>query len=343
MFSCFGPPFFSEFSFAPGVDREIDRRNEKDGNYDGDGKTTDDGASQRCVLLRTGFESDGHGNHAEERGERGHEDGAEADFAGFDGGVAEGHALSVEDAGEFYDEDGVGDDDTGHHDDAHQRHDVKRAARHEQCENNARETGRNGHEDDEGIEERCELCHENEVNEQDGDDESEAEFPEGLIHADDSAAKTEHGVAGRVRFRDELLHLCADALQGFGAGGDVDIDNATNLVMVHFSRCVDEMNAGDGTERSVAGAVGAHPLVGVGVSGLEGILERAVPDRTNAAHRDAFKVLHGHVLNPAIGILHGHHIVVAALWVDPVAGRDHPVGSQGGDDVVHHVFGREAD
>ena len=49
----------------------------------------------------------------------------------------------------------------------------------------------------------------------------------------------------------------------------------------------------------------------------------------DAAQGDALEVLHGHVLNPPIGVLHGHHVVVAADRVDPVAGSDHAVDEAG--------------
>ena len=43
------------------------------------------------------------------------------------------------------------------------------------------------------------------------------------------------------------------------------------------------------------------------------------------------------------GVLHGEHVVVAGVGIDPVAGRDDAVGGERGDDVVDDIFGREAD
>ena len=49
------------------------------------------------------------------------------------------------------------------------------------------------------------------------------------------------------------------------------------------------------------------------------------------------------LLRYAVRILDRHHVVVAALRIDPVAGRDHAVGGHGGNHVVHHVLCGETD
>ena len=51
------------------------------------GEAADDGAAERGVLLAAFAEAEGHGDHADDHGERGHDDGAEAGGAGFDGGA----------------------------------------------------------------------------------------------------------------------------------------------------------------------------------------------------------------------------------------------------------------
>ena len=45
--------------------------------------------------------------------------------------------------------------------------------------------------------------------------------------------------------------------------------------------------------------------------------------------------------SPCSKILHGEVIVVAALAIDPIIGRDHVVGIERGDDVVHYIFLRQ--
>ena len=62
-----------------------------------------------------------------------------------------------------------------------------------------------------------------------------------------------------------------------------------------------------------------------------------------AAQRNVLEVLHVHVADLMGGVLHGEHVVVAGVGIDPIAGRDDAVGGERGDDVVDHVFRREAD
>jgi len=76
---------------------------------------------------------------------------------------------------------------------------------------------------------------------------------------------------------------------------------------------------------------------------LASILHGTVTGRLNAAQRNAFEVLHGHIVENAVGVLDSHHVVVAALGIDPVAGGDHAVRCHGSNDVVHHVFSGEPD
>ena len=42
-------------------------------------------------------------------------------------------------------------------------------------------------------------------------------------------------------------------------------------------------------------------------------------------------------------ILHCQQIVIATFGIDPVAGGNHPVRGQGGDDVIDHFFLAESD
>src|ERR1035438_4329400 len=76
---------------------------------------------------------------------------------------------------------------------------------------------------------------------------------------------------------------------------------------------------------------------------LASILHGTVTGRLNAAQGNSLEVLHGHVVENAVGVLDSHHVVIAALGIDPVTGGDHAVRSHGGNHVVHHVLGREPD
>ena len=54
--------------------------------------------------------------------------------------------------------------------------------------------------------------------------------------------------------------------------------------------------------------------------------------------RDLFEILHAHALDLLIEVLHGKHVVIASLGIDPVTRLDHAVGGQSSDHIVHHRF-----
>ena len=83
----------------------------------------------------------------------------------------------MQDARELDDENAVRDHDAGHHDHAHQRHDVERAAGEQQDQHHPSQTGRNRHQNDEWIDERAELRHQDQVDHQHGDDASRRRTP----------------------------------------------------------------------------------------------------------------------------------------------------------------------
>ena len=71
--------------------------------------------------------------------------------------------------------------------------------------------------------------------------------------------------------------------------------------------------------------------------------QRRIALRARSMQGNVLEFLHVHVLDLLGGILHGQHVVVARLRIDPVAGRDHAVGRERGDDIVDYVLRRQAD
>ena len=69
-------------AFQAPVQHAENRWNKEQGRYGGEKQTADHGTAKRCILLATIAEAQSHRDHAEDHGERGHEDGAEADEAG---------------------------------------------------------------------------------------------------------------------------------------------------------------------------------------------------------------------------------------------------------------------
>ena len=150
------------------------------------------------------------------------------------------------------------------------------AAGEEQQENHADDAGRDGHEDDEGIDEGSELGHEDEVDKNNGKKQAEAEVVEGLVHADDCAVEHDAGVLVGFGVGDEVADVLAGAAQRLRFRGDIDVDDTADLVVVDFGGRVDELDVGHRAQRCVAGAMGAGPHFGLHVAGVEGDMDRAV-------------------------------------------------------------------
>src|SRR5260370_11461141 len=221
------------------VNDQIDRGNEKHGEHHGDSQAADHRACQRRVLFAARLDAQGHGNQAKAGGERGHQNRAQANFARFDDGLLERQAAAVKDAGEFHDQNAIGDHDARHHDHAHERHYVQGGAGHPKNNEYAGETRRDGGENDERIDERVELRHQNQINQDDSEKQAESEAKEGLVHADDSALHTDGGILRKRQALQKVINLVVDAAKALGARHDVDIHDPPDLVGVEFGGSVD--------------------------------------------------------------------------------------------------------
>src|ERR1700734_1688470 len=72
---------------APPVQETEHGGNEEERGNGGEDQSTDHGAPERRVLLAAFAEPHGHGNHADDHGERGHQHGTEAREPGFERGA----------------------------------------------------------------------------------------------------------------------------------------------------------------------------------------------------------------------------------------------------------------
>src|SRR5580700_3103742 len=116
----------------------------------------------------------------------------------------------------------------------------------------------------------------------------------------------------------ELLYLSAHTTQVFGGGHDVNVDNAPDLVMVHFRGRVDRFDVGDRFEWRVLG-------------------------RGRGTQRDVSEVRQRHILNLFVRILHRQGVVVTRLRIDPIARGDHAIRRQRSNHVVDYVLGSQAE
>ena len=113
--------------------------------------------------------------------------------------------------------------------------------------------------------------------------------------------------------------------------------------MIDFRRSIDQFDIRNRTQRCITSGVVAPPKLARLVASLVGLLHRAVTCGANAAQRNALEVLHRHVIDQAVRILNRHHVVVAALRIDPITRCDHAIGGHGGNHILHHILGGEAD
>ena len=97
-------------------------------------------------------------------------------------------------SGKFNDENTIRNHNAGHHDYAHQRHDVQCASGDQKDHDDSCQSRWNRHENDERIDKRGELGHQDQVNHQHRKNESDPKFPERPIHTDYRAAEIEHCV-----------------------------------------------------------------------------------------------------------------------------------------------------
>ena len=70
-------------------------------------------------------------------------------------------------------------------------------------------------------------------------------------------------------------------------------------------------------------------------------MQRAISRRALTSQGNILKVLHRHVVEGVVVVLHSDHVVVAGFRVDPVAGCNHAVRGERGDDVVHDFLLRQ--
>src|SRR5258706_4230408 len=213
-------------------------------------KPADNGAGEGGILFAAIAEAEGHGDHADDHGESGHEDGAEAGEAGFGGGgdwvsVVQGAFL-----GEGDDENAVGGAHAHAHDRAHESWDAERGVREEKKDDDAGEGGGEGGDDDEGIEPGLEIHDDKQVDKNDGDDEAAEEAGVRGVHgfelaanADEAAARERGSVGG-----DDAIDVAADGAEVAVLHVGVDIEDAANVVVIdgfHFAGAVDGSDVGE--------------------------------------------------------------------------------------------------
>src|ERR1700722_4509873 len=105
-------------TLEPGVNDGEKTRHEKQRRKSRKEQTADNGTTQGGILLAAFAKADGHGHHADDHGESGHDDGADADKTGFQRGITRVLAFSHLLASKRYHQNAVGGGHTHAHDSA---------------------------------------------------------------------------------------------------------------------------------------------------------------------------------------------------------------------------------
>ena len=193
------------------MNKEISSGNNEDGKEDGECEPAKDGSGERSVCLASLPQFEGHRKETEDGGERSHQDGAEADFAGSGDSLADPDAGESELAGEFDDQDAVRDSDADKHDDAHERHDIERGVGEPERQQDAREAWGNGEEDDKGIQEAGELGDQDEIEQNGSEHEAETKARKALAHGLNGTAEVNAEIAREFFISNDLFDCGSDA------------------------------------------------------------------------------------------------------------------------------------
>src|SRR5882672_6611832 len=149
------------------VNAREDRRHEEKGRYGCKQETADDGASERRILLATLAEPERHRQHADDHGERGHQHGAKAREARLERRLGGAQAVIHPLAREADEQEAVRGRNPHAHDGAGECRHAQCRARDEQRPHDAGDGAGQGRDDDEGIQPRLEIDHDEEVHEKD--------------------------------------------------------------------------------------------------------------------------------------------------------------------------------
>ena len=78
-------------------------------------------------------------------------------------------------------------------------------------------------------------------------------------------------------FAKQLVDLSAHLLQRLGLGGDIDVDHAPNLVVIHFRWRIDQLDVRNRAQRRVTSGVVAAPQFARLAGRLVSLLHGAEP------------------------------------------------------------------
>jgi hypothetical protein len=151
-------------------------------------------------------------------------------------------ALRPQGTGKLHDQDAVGDCDSGHHDNAHERHDIQRRSGDQQEQDHAGESRRNGKQDDERIGERSKLGHQNQVDQNDGENQADAEALERVMHVRHRATNSDGNVSRPLHLGQHTIDISAHLPEVLLLRHHVYIEASTQLIVIDLGWGIDRLD-----------------------------------------------------------------------------------------------------
>src|SRR5580704_8199332 len=300
--------------FDVAVDQQVRAWHQKHRHDTRNRETSQDGSCQGRILFTACLKGESHGDQAKHSSERGHQDGTQTYFASGDNGFLKLESLFPKLAGELNDQNAVRNNDAGHHQHPHEAHDVQRGMRGQKEEDHTGDSRRDGEQDDEGVNKRGELRHQDQENKHDGEDEADSERLERVVHVIDRAANRQNRSMRGMGAVDDPSDLLADAVEVFRFGHHVDVEHAAKLVVIYLGWRIDGFDGSDRFEWSCILAV-------------------------RGSKRDLLEILQG--LNLRLRVLDGQQVIVSRLRIDPVARIDNAIRRHGRDHVIDNILWRQ--
>src|ERR1035437_8846274 len=188
---------------------EIDRRilaqhainqwNHKQRGDGGQQQAADHGASQGCVLLAAFSHAERHRQHTHDHGGGGHDNGPYAGVSGGKRGGARVHSFHPLIVGENHQQDAVGRGHADTHDGAHHGGHAEGGLGDKEHPYDAGQRPGQGHQDDKRIHPALEIDRHQQVYQNHGEDHSEPEPVEGILHGGDLSPPHPRGGGGGGR------------------------------------------------------------------------------------------------------------------------------------------------
>src|SRR5882724_3407815 len=282
-------------------------------------QAADDGSSEGSVLLAAFAEADGHGNHADDHGESGHDDRTDADEAGFKSGVEGILAFGQLFARKRDHQDAVGSGDAHAHDGAGKRRYVQRGVGDQENPADSGESAGERGDDDERINPGLKIDDDEQVGKKDGSDEADAEADKGVAHGLYLAANDDVAAAGQIFFDglNVLEDLFGNRAEVAAVDGSVNVNHGLRVVV------------GDGC--GACGGGGGDKIL----QNLRGCARDAAVDRS---------VLQGLIrVDAVLRGLHGNVVVDAVFGIEPEGRRGLKAGTKRNQDVFRNIAGLHAD